>query len=401
MAKEDKPNVFGGFEALAGQLTGVPSALTGDDDIFEGSEEEEEESGEEGSKKKVEDPKTLNVDPEELQRLGEEESEEEEDEGEESEEEEEDEQEEEEEESEETGDDESEDFEFSEYETPLTQLVQEELFKELGWELGEDEKFEKVSDLVEYMTEAVTAASEPQFANEEVKKLDDFVKQGGKLEDYFEKVPAGTLDLDNANIEDEAVQKQVLREYLSTVLGYKEDRVERHVKRREDSGDLEEEAEEAVELLKEYKKESQEKLLDAQKNFAEQQKRQQQKFFSDVEESISALDDIRGITLSKKDKQDLLDYIFKPDSDGRTTYQRDYASDAVTNLIESAFFTKDKKTNTLVNKAKKSAKSEAVKEIHRKIKASKGKRQKNSGSQSGADISDTLGRLGQSLIKKI
>ena len=100
-------------------------------------------------------------------------------------------------------------------------------------------------------------------------------------------------------------------------------------------------------------------------------------------------------------KKELLDYIFKPESDGRTKYQREYASN-VQHLIDSAFFTKDKDKNTLVTKAKQSAKSEAYKELHQKIKASKGKRQKSSGGQNeGGEVSDTLSKLGHSLIRKV
>ena len=110
--------------------------------------------------------------------------------------------------------------------------------------------------------------------------------------------------------------------------------------------------------------------------------------------------DIRGIKVSNREKQDLLDYIFKPDSDGRTKYQREYASN-VQYLIESAFFTQDKDNNTFVTKAKQSAKSDAYKELHQKIKASKGKRQKSSGGQEECEVSDTLGKLGHSLIRKV
>ena len=250
------------------------------------------------------------------------------------------------------------------------------------------------------MNEVVGEASKPRYATEELQKLDDFVKQGGKVEDYFTKVPGGTMDLEDPDLTSESVQKDVIRELLATVNNYKEERIKRTLARYEDGGILEEQAEDAVELLKEYKTDKQQKLLNDQENYSKDIEVQQQKFYSDVEESIKDLKDVRGIRISSKDKQDLLDYIFKPESDGRTKYQREYASN-VQHLIESAFFTKDKDKNTLVTKAKQSAKSDAYKELHQKIKASKGKRQKSSGGQDDGKISDTLGMLGRSLIKKV
>ena len=208
------------------------------------------------------------------------------------------------------------------------------------------------------------------------------------------------MDLENLDLTSENVQKNVIRELLTTVNGYKEERVKRTLTRFEDGGILEEQAEDAVELLKEYKEDKQQKLLDGQENYDKEVKLQQQNFYSDVEDSIKDLKEVRGIKISNKDKKELLDYIFKPESDGRTKYQKEYASN-VQHLIESAFFTKDKDKNTLVIKAKQSAKSEAYKELHQKIKASKGKRQKSSGGQNEGEVSDTLSKLGHSLIRKV
>jgi hypothetical protein len=385
MAKKDIPNEFGGFsiENLAGEIL---TPLGGDDNVPEVDpeellEQEEEEESEEEQEEMTEDEK-LELEEQESNEEEEEESEEEvEEETEESE--------------------EAEDItELGDFEAPLAKILQEEIYDELGWELEEGEEKKSIKEVVDYLKEAVSKASEPQFASEEIKKLDAFVKQGGRLEDFYEKVPAGDLDLDNIDLDNENVQKEVVREHLSKVLGYKEDRIKRTINKYEEGGILDDMAEEASELLKEYKTTSQQKLLEEQENYSKAVVEQQQKFYSDVEESVRALKDIRGIKISSKEKQELLDYIFKPKSNGRTKYQEDYAS-SVNHLIESAFFTKDKDKNTLLTKAKQSAKSDAYKEIHQKIKASKGKRQKSSGGQDNSAISDSLSKIGKSLINKI
>lgn len=65
------------------------------------------------------------------------------------------------------------------------------------------------------------------------------------------------------------------------------------------------------------------------------------------------MDSIYGIDIPEKDKKALLEYIFKPDADGITRYQKDYAK-SLKNLITSAYFTM--KGDTLIDIAKKKGK---------------------------------------------
>ena len=55
-------------------------------------------------------------------------------------------------------------------------------------------------------------------------------------------------------------------------------------------------------------------------------------FYNNVIGEIEALTDIRGIKIPKQDKQTLMEYIFKVETDGRTKYQKDYAK-STKNLI--------------------------------------------------------------------
>jgi valyl-tRNA synthetase len=180
--------------------------------------------------------------------------------------------------------------------------------------------------------------------------------------------------------------------------GYNSDRIQKTIDRYEKAETLEEEANDAVELLKEYKATKQEKLLDEQKKVAADTAIKQQNFFENVQNNIKSLDNVRGIKISSKEKSDLLDYIFKPESDGLTKYQKEYMGD-IKNLIESAYFTKQ--GDALINEAKKKGSSDAYKEFHQKLKANKGKRSKNSGSlESGSDSDLILSSLSKSLLNK-
>ena len=69
------------------------------------------------------------------------------------------------------------------------------------------------------------------------------------------------------------------------------------------------------------------------------------------------MDNIRGIKIPEKDKQVLLEYIFKPDADGMTKFQKDW-SKSVKNLLESAYFTM--KGDTLLKAAKSEGSTKAI-----------------------------------------
>ena len=69
------------------------------------------------------------------------------------------------------------------------------------------------------------------------------------------------------------------------------------------------------------------------------------------------MDSIYGIDIPEKDKKALLEYIFKPDADGITRYQKDYAK-SLKNLITSAYFTM--KGDALIDIAKKKGKKDAI-----------------------------------------
>jgi len=284
---------------------------------------------------------------------------------------------------------------FSEVEGELTNLFKDKLGEELDWEFTEDDKFESMKDLVDYMKNVVTESSKPVYANDEMERLNSFVADGGNLRDFFDTTTPGELDLENIDMEDVSNQKNVLREYLKT-RGFKEDRIQKNINRYEDADVLDEEAEDAVELLKEYKTKQTETLLSNQKNQADSMKVEQQKFMTSVEEEVKGLEDIRGFKISKEQKKDLLEYIFKPTPDSKTAYQKQYADNAVRNLIESAFFTKN--GEVFIDKIKKKASSDAYEKIRKKLKASKGKRNINTGGQGGSGGSDSFKLLSKNLL---
>lgn len=238
--------------------------------------------------------------------------------------------------------------------------------EELSWEFTEEEEKDKpktVEELVNYFKDVINEQSKPEYASEEVAKLDEFVRNGGRLEDYF--TVSTDIDFENIDMDDENNQKLVLKELLAKK-GYSDKQITKKIERFEDAGVLEDESKDAIEELQEIAEKEKEKLLEDQKKQKEEIMQRQQKFFDDVVGEIKSLDNIRGIKIPPKDKKELLAYIFKADANGKTQYQKDY-SKSVRNLIESAYFTM--RGDTLLDAAKKQGTSSAIKNLKNSLRS--------------------------------
>lgn len=265
------------------------------------------------------------------------------------------------------------------------------LSEQLGWSDVEDEDKPKTAeDLIEYFKDVIEENSAPQYASEEVEKLDEFVRNGGNLKDYFS-IDAD-IDLDNIEVEDNEInQKLVVKEFLKEK-GFSAKQIDKKITKYEDAGILEDEAVDALEALKDIKAERKEKLLEEQQKSAREAQKQQQTFFNNVVSEIKGMDSIYGIEIPEKDKRALLEYIFKPDAEGVTKYQKDYAK-SLKNLITSAYFTM--KGDSLITIAKQKGKKDALDNFKNSLRGSgvtKKSRKQVINNDSTSTIWDTFAR---------
>ena len=237
--------------------------------------------------------------------------------------------------------------------------------EELGWEFEEgDEKPKSVPELINYFKTVIEENSKPDFASEEIEALDAYVKQGGDLRKYLQ-IDA-ELDLEDIDLDEEANQKAVVKMWLKEK-GFSSKQIERKISKYEDAGLLEDEAQDAIEDLKEIREQKKEQLLKEQEKAHKQYQEQQRAFYTNVVDEIKGLKNIRGIAIPEKDKKVLIDYILKPDADGRTKYQKDYAKGGVKNLIESAYFTMN--ADKLLEAAKREGNNKAVERFRNSLKS--------------------------------
>lgn len=256
-------------------------------------------------------------------------------------------------------------------ETEPTELITnffDAIAEKLNWEFDEedtDKKPKTVDELITYFQDVIEENSKPEYSSEEVEALDNFVKQGGDLRKYL--TIEAELDLEDIDIEDENNQKLVVKQLLKEK-GFSAKQIEKKVSKYEEAGLLEDEAQDALEDLKEIKEQKKEQLLKEQKKQYQQQIARQQQFYDNVVAEIKGLKNIRGIAVPEKDKKVLMDYILKPDTDGKTKYQKDYAKGGVKNLIESAYFTMN--ADKLIEAAKREGNNSAIDKFKRSLKSS-------------------------------
>ena len=239
----------------------------------------------------------------------------------------------------------------------------------LGWNMDEiDEKDRplNVEDLAQYFVDVVNQNSTPDYADERIQALDEYVKNGGKFEDFYSRQQEA-LTLDSIDLEDENNQKAVVREFMQRA-GYTDEQINKKISRYEDSDVLYDEAEDALGRLKEIRQQEAEQLKQQQEAYAKQQEQQSREFFNTVSKDINELTNIRGINVPKEDRKALFDYIFKVDQTGQSQYTKDFNKNLSKNLIESAYFTM--KGDSLVKTAKKDGESSATEKLRNMLRHS-------------------------------
>ena len=233
-----------------------------------------------------------------------------------------------------------------------------------GWSVTEDEKPKNVDELIGYITDVVEQNSTPQYADDRIAQLDKYVKNGGRFEDFYQ-TQQRSMSYDNLDLDDESNQKAVVRDYYR-LQGMNDEQINRKIERYEDADMLEDEATDAVSYLKAYEAQQAEYMAQQQEAQMKAQQYQAAQFAEDLTNGINGLTNIRGIAIPVEDKKALYDYITKTDADGLTQYQKEFNSNLVNNLIESAYFTM--KGDALLGEAQRNGQTSAASKLRNMLR---------------------------------
>lgn len=238
--------------------------------------------------------------------------------------------------------------------------------EELGWEIEDDEKPTSIDGLINYIQDVVEENSKPQYADERIARLDEYVRNGGNFDDFYNNM-SQDIQYESLDMENEDNQKLAVKDYLK-LSGYTDEQINRKIERYEDAGVLEDEASDAIDRLKIYKQQQIEQQQRAQEEYRQQQEQQAMEFVNNLNNTITNLKTIRGVTIPKEDRKLLFDYITKVDATGQTQYQKDFNKNMVNNLIESAYFTM--KGDALISEATKNGQTTAANKLRQMLRHS-------------------------------
>lgn len=248
-------------------------------------------------------------------------------------------------------------------------LLFDAIGESFGWnmdDIKEEDRPLTVDDLTHYMREVVQQNSVPQYADERIQQLDEYVKNGGKFEDFYGKQQQ-SISYDNIDMEDEDNQKTVVSELLR-YNGYTDDQIKNKISRYEDADMLEEESADALDMLKQIKQHELEMAQQQQAAYLQQQEEQSKQFYNDCMNQIKSLSSIRGVQIPKEDRPKLADYIFNVDQDGISKFQRDYNNkdNFINNLITTAYITM--KGDSFISTAKRDGESSATEKLRKMLR---------------------------------
>lgn len=248
-------------------------------------------------------------------------------------------------------------------------LLFDAIGESFGWNMDdvkEEDRPLTVDDLTHYMREVVQQNSVPQYADERIQQLDEYVKNGGKFEDFYGKQQQ-SLSYDDMDMEDEDNQKAVVSELLR-YSGYTDDQIKNKISRYEDADMLEEESADALDRLKQIKQHELEMAQQQQAAYLQQQEEQSRQFYDDCMNQIKSLSSIRGVQIPKEDRAKLADYIFNVDQNGISKFQRDYNNQEnfINNLLTTAYITM--KGDSFISTAKRDGESSATEKLRKMLR---------------------------------
>jgi len=159
--------------------------------------------------------------------------------------------------------------------------------------------------------------------NERIKEFATFVDTYNGDPDVFFKSLNNVADIKSVELSetDIATQRQVVRQFYKEK-GFNDSMIEKQITMLENSDLLFEQAKESKQELVTLNENKHKELINSQKEYADKQKENEQQFYSSVTEIVNK-GVVNGIPLSKTEKTELMDYMFKADNEGKTQYLKD------------------------------------------------------------------------------
>lgn len=233
-------------------------------------------------------------------------------------------------------------------------------------ELTDDEKPENsLEGMITYFKDlANNTAATIINKHDEVSKLYDFMENGGKPEEFFKMYTDTDVNFDKIDLNDADNQKVLVEQlYKLKFPKLTEERRKEKITKLEDSGDLEAEAKDALDELKENDLQRKEKILAEQKEKAKEAETNRLNYWNGIKDTITKSEDLGGFKIKETDKMKFYKYISEIGKDGLTEHQRKAQKNPNSALV-SAYLDF---INYDIESVKRSVKTDVTKEIKKTL----------------------------------
>jgi len=183
-----------------------------------------------------------------------------------------------------------------------------------GIQLSDEERpentFEGLVNFVETLAKS-KAEETNDFANDEVKQINDLVRQGGSLETYLRTKYEKPFDVNNISLDSDDDLLRAATFYYKSTTKMSPERISKQVKLLKDSGELKDFVEtEAVPGINEFSKEREEQYKQRVKAEADQKKQANAQRISAAKEKILSKKTLAGVNLNEDTKQEFIEFLY-------------------------------------------------------------------------------------------
>jgi hypothetical protein len=186
----------------------------------------------------------------------------------------------------------------------------------LGVQLEDDADYEATSEGLREMVQDAVIETLP----DDVKDVVQFMLAGGDIKDFAE-IRETQSSLKEFDLTNQDNQKLIIEEYLRAK-GNKEKDIQRLLSGYEEDNEFEEKSQEAFTFFENLEKDQEKTLIEQKTREREQLQHEYIKVVNTTKTYLDKTDEIKGFPISKREKQEIQDYLFKADKTGKTEWQK-------------------------------------------------------------------------------
>lgn len=269
------------------------------------------------------------------------------------------------------------------------------VFKHIELEEDEDLTIERFLEIQEEEYEQEIESRLEKFVsetlNEDARAMIKFIRDGGSTKEFFETYKEAT-GIPEGDLEDESYQDSIIRHQLEQE-GWDNDEITDRIEFLTESGRKAKVAAKYEEKVQEDREQAKKDLVKKQEQAKKQAKLQEEEYKESVQEALDSASNIKGITISDKDKPKLFEFLTKknfktPTGQNITGFQKNLA-EVFKDKEKTVLLAKLLESDFDMSSIEKATTTKQTRKIKSNIETRKSLRPEGSGSSSsGRSLAD-------------